>query len=242
MRRVRIALLIGIVIKAAVVGGWWWTGLAAARSESGSEPAAPAGMPADLFAYSTDNGVPFATAGLHGLSQLNVWWLRLGIQHQSILPAYAQQNGSHERMHKTLKREALRPPRAHVVAQQRAFNAFRRRYNEERPHDALSGRPPAVLYRPSARPYTGTLPPIDYPGHFIVKRVTDTPGRSSSAGSANSSSSPRRSSSIPWASRRSMTGSGRSTSARCGSGTSTNATTFFTPSRLLKKASLTALA
>src|SRR4029077_11505011 len=69
-------------------------------------------------AIRTDNGVPFATAGLHGLSQLNVWWLRLGIQHQRILPAHPQQNGAHERMHKTLKRDALRPPRAHIVAQQ----------------------------------------------------------------------------------------------------------------------------
>jgi len=123
-------------------------------------------------AIRSDNGAPFATAGLHGLSQLNVWWLRLGIQHQRILPAHPQQNGAHERMHKTLKRDALQPPRAHVVAQQRAFNTFRRLFNEERPHQALHGRPPAALYRPSPRPYTGRLPPLEYPGHFIVKRVT----------------------------------------------------------------------
>jgi putative transposase len=123
-------------------------------------------------AIRSDNGAPFATAGLHGLSQLNVWWLRLGIQHQRILPAHPQQNGAHERMHKTLKRDALQPPRAHVAAQQRAFNTFRRLFNEERPHQALHGRPPAALYRPSPRPYTGRLPPLEYPGHFIVKRVT----------------------------------------------------------------------
>ena len=123
-------------------------------------------------AIRSDNGAPFATAGLHGLSQLNVWWLRLGIQHQRILPAHPQQNGAHERMHKTLKRDALQPPRAHIAAQQRAFNTFRRLFNEERPHQALHGRPPAALYRPSPRPYTGRLPPLEYPGHFIVKRVT----------------------------------------------------------------------
>src|SRR3989454_6803357 len=123
-------------------------------------------------AIRTDNGVPFATTGIHGLSQLNVWWLRLGIQHQRILPASPHQNGAHERMHKTLKGDAIRPPRPNLTTQQRAFNAFRHLYNEERPHEAL-GRPPAALYRPSAREYVGALPPVQYPGHFIVKRVTN---------------------------------------------------------------------
>jgi putative transposase len=124
-------------------------------------------------AIRTDNGVPFATTGIHGLSQLNVWWLRLGIQHQRILPAQPQQNGAHERMHKTLKGEAIRPPRATLAAQQRAFNDVRRLYNDERPHQALQGRTPASLYRPSPREYPGALPPLEYPGHFIVKRVTN---------------------------------------------------------------------
>jgi len=124
-------------------------------------------------AIRTDNGVPFATTGIHGLSQLNVWWIRLGIQHQRILPAHPQQNGAHERMHKTLKGEAIRPPRATLAAQQRKFTRFRHEYNEERPHQTLCGRTPASLYRPSPRPYTGGLPPIEYPGHFIVKRVTN---------------------------------------------------------------------
>src|SRR5437879_4500250 len=124
-------------------------------------------------AIRTDNGVPFATTGIHGLSQLNVWWLRLGIQHQRILPAHPQQNGAHERMHKTLKGEACRPPHSRLATQQRAFNAFRRLYNEERPHEALHDRPPATLYRPSPRAYSGTLPPVEYPGHFLVKRVTN---------------------------------------------------------------------
>jgi transposase InsO family protein len=124
-------------------------------------------------AIRTDNGAPFATIGLHGLSQLNVWWLRLGIQHQRIRPAHPQQNGAHERMHKTLKAEATRPPRVHLSAQQRAFNTFRRVYNDERPHQTLGGRTPAALYRRSPRRYTGGLPPLEYPGHFVVKRVTD---------------------------------------------------------------------
>jgi transposase InsO family protein len=124
-------------------------------------------------AIRTDNGVPFATTGIHGLSQLNVWWMRLGIQHQRILPGQPQQNGAHERMHKTLKADAIRPPRATIVAQQRAFNDFRRQYNEERPHQHLRGRTPASCYRPSPRSYDARLFPIEYPGHFLVKRITN---------------------------------------------------------------------
>ena len=124
-------------------------------------------------AIRTDNGVPFATRGIHGLSQLNVWWLRLGIQHQRIRPASPQENGAHERMHKTLKAGACRPPRATLAAQQRRFNAFRTEYNEERPHEFLNGRPPGALYVASPREYPETLPPLEYPGHFLVKPVTN---------------------------------------------------------------------
>jgi transposase InsO family protein len=124
-------------------------------------------------AIRTDNGVPFATVGIHGLSQLNVWWIRLGIQHQRILPASPQQNGAHERMHRTLKAATARPPKDHLVAQQRAFNRFRALYNDERPHQFLGGRTPGSLYQPSPRRYTGGLPPIEYPGHYIPKRVTN---------------------------------------------------------------------
>ena len=128
------------------------------------------GLPA---AIRTDNGVPFATTGLHGLSQLNVWWLRLGIQHQRIRPASPQENGAHERMHKTLKAEATRPPRGNLAAQQRAFAAFRAEFNAERPHSALGGATPAARYAPSPRPYPTRLPALEYPGHFTVKRVTN---------------------------------------------------------------------
>jgi putative transposase len=128
------------------------------------------GLPA---AIRTDNGVPFATTGIHGLSQLNVWWMRLGIQHQRIRPASPQENGAHERMHKTLKAEATRPPRASLALQQRAFTAFRAEFNTERPHSALAGDPPAARYTPSPRRYPEQLPPLEYPGHFVVKRVTN---------------------------------------------------------------------
>jgi putative transposase len=90
-------------------------------------------------AIRTDNGVPFASCGIHGLSQLNVWWMRLGIQHQRIHPASPQENGAHERLHRTLKAGAGRPPRATLAAQQRAFNRFRALYHDERPTDADQG-------------------------------------------------------------------------------------------------------
>lgn len=128
------------------------------------------GLPA---AIRTDNGVPFATSGIHGLSRLNVWWLHLGIQHQRIRPASPQENGAHERMHRTLKAEAIRPPRATLAAQQRAFHRFRREYNEERPHEYLKGKTPASRYRESPRVYPEQLPPIEYPGHDIVKKVNN---------------------------------------------------------------------
>jgi len=124
-------------------------------------------------AIRSDNGAPFASTGIHGLSRLNVWWLQLGITHQRITPGSPQQNGAHERMHKTLKRGACRPPRATLGTQQRAFNRFRQEYNEERPHQFLRGRTPSALYRVSPRAYTGLLPALEYPSHLLVKRVTN---------------------------------------------------------------------
>jgi putative transposase len=123
-------------------------------------------------AIRTDNGVPFATRGLHGLSQLNVWWMRLGITHQRIRPARPQENECHERMHKTLKYEATRPPERTRVAQQRRFQAFRTEYNTERPHEALGGKPPGSCYTSSPRAYPARLSALEYPGHFLVKPVT----------------------------------------------------------------------
>jgi transposase InsO family protein len=121
-------------------------------------------------AIRTDNGVPFASTGLHGLAPLNVWWMQLGIVHQRIRPGRPQANGTHERMHRELKRETL-PAAATARAQQRRFDRFRRRYNEERPHEALGNRRPASLWGPSNRPYpTRVLPPV-YPAHCEVRRV-----------------------------------------------------------------------
>jgi putative transposase len=125
------------------------------------------------LAIRTDNGVPFANTGLHGLTQLSVWWLRLGIQHQRIRPASPQENDAHERMHRTLKAETTRPPAADRARQQLAFAAFRREYNHERPHAALAGDPPAARYAHSPRAYPATFPPLEYPGHYLVKRVTN---------------------------------------------------------------------
>jgi transposase InsO family protein len=124
-------------------------------------------------AIRTDNGVPFASVGLQGLTPLNAWWMRLGIVHQRILPAHPQQNGAHERMHRTLKAEATRPPRSSRVTQQRAFDLFRQEYNHERPHDSLNGKTPASLYRPSPRLYPERLGPIEYPGHYEVRFVNN---------------------------------------------------------------------
>lgn len=109
---------------------------------------------------------------MHGLSALSVWWIRLGIQPQRILPGQPQQNGAHERMHRTLKREAIRPARATLRGQQRAFDHFRVEHNDVRPHQHLRGATPGARYRPSARPYPSVLPAITYPSHFTVKEVT----------------------------------------------------------------------
>ena len=114
-------------------------------------------------AIRTDNGVPFAgPTALYRLSKLAVWWLRLGIQIERIQPGHPQQNGRHERMHRTLKAEATKPAAANVLQQQARFDAFVTRYNQERPHQALSMNVPAALYTRSARVYRG-LEDLTYP-------------------------------------------------------------------------------
>jgi putative transposase len=124
-------------------------------------------------AIRTDNGVPFATSALHGLSHLNVWWMRLGIVHQRIHPGQPQENGAHERMHRTMKRRAIKPVQRTCAGQQKQFDAFRLEYNTERPHEALGQETPGSVYRGSARPYPTRLPVPEYPRHFLVKHVTD---------------------------------------------------------------------
>jgi transposase InsO family protein len=116
-------------------------------------------------AIRSDNGVPFASPNaLFNLSKLSVWWLRLGIAIERIKPGQPQQNGRHERMHLTLKKEATRPPGMNSLQQQARFDAFVREFNAERPHEALAMKCPAEVYRPSPRPYDG-LPEIAYPMH-----------------------------------------------------------------------------
>ncbi len=123
-------------------------------------------------AIRTDNGVPFACArAIFGLSKLSVWWLRLGIDIERIKPGHPQQNGRHERMHLTLKKEATHPAARNLLQQQGRFDDFVEEFNRERPHQALAMRCPAELYVRSARPYCG-LEPIDYPFHDRTLTVT----------------------------------------------------------------------
>lgn len=119
-----------------------------------------------------DNGVPFAAIQApRRLSRLSAWWVRLGIRPIFIQPGRPDQNGSHERMHKTLKAETARPPRRSFDAQQSRFDHFRVEYNTERPHEALEMDRPAEHYEPSPRPYPEALPDVEYPGHYEVRRV-----------------------------------------------------------------------
>ena len=124
----------------------------------------------------TDNGVPFATTALGRLSTLSVWWIRLGILPELIAPASPQQNGRHERMHRTLKAEATRPPSGNLQAQQVRFNRFRHEYNDDRPHEALDQETPGSVYQPSPRALPRTLAPLEYPGHFEVRLVSRNSG------------------------------------------------------------------
>ena len=121
----------------------------------------------------TDNGVPFATNTLGRLSSLSAWFVQMGIIPELIEPGKPQQNGSHERMHKTLKAEATKPPSNSRRAQQLRFDLFREEYNNERPHEALNQETPASLYKPSARPMPEKLAPFEYPGHFEVRLVSN---------------------------------------------------------------------
>jgi len=124
-------------------------------------------------AIRSDNGVPFASPnGLFNLSKLSVWWLRLGISIERIRPGHPQQNGRHERMHLTLKKEATRPAGANTLQQQAKFDAFVEEFNLERPHEALDMKCPAEVYTASVRPYHG-IPDPYYPFHDKTVVVTN---------------------------------------------------------------------
>lgn len=120
----------------------------------------------------TDNGIPFSSAqAVGGLSQLAVWWIRLGIRLERTRRRHPEDNGAHERMHRTLKAEATKPARMTPQLQQKAFDRFRREYNQERPHEALGQKPPASLYRLSPRNLPHRLPELVYPESFQRRRI-----------------------------------------------------------------------
>jgi putative transposase len=124
-------------------------------------------------AIRSDNGVPFASPNsLFGLSKLSVWWLRLGIEIERIKPGNPQQNGRHERMHLTLKKEATKPAAKNLLQQQGRFDEFIQYYNWDRPHQAIGMKYPAELYAKSARPYRG-IGELHYPFHDRTVMVTN---------------------------------------------------------------------
>src|SRR3990172_6052004 len=126
------------------------------------------GMPE---AIRTDHGAPFASPAVAGLSRLAVWWIKLGIVPERIQAGHPEQNGRHERMHRTLKQEAAQPPSANRRSQQRALDRFRQEYNEVRPHEALGMRTPAAVYEPSVRQFPARLPEPEYSASMLVRSV-----------------------------------------------------------------------
>jgi len=120
----------------------------------------------------TDNGVPFASNALARLSQLSVWFIKLGIYPELIEPGKPQQNDVHERMHRTLKQDATIPPGSSMRGQQRKFDRFRKEFNEERPHEALEMKRPSWVYERSQRSMPEKIETYEYPGHFLVRRVS----------------------------------------------------------------------
>jgi len=122
-------------------------------------------------AIRTDNGAPFASIGLGGLSKLSVWFIKLGIKPERIAPGHPEQNGRHERMHRSLKEAVAKPPKDDIKEQQKAFGRFTKEYNLDRPHEALGQKTPASFYRPSLRPYPVKVPEVEYHGDVIVRQV-----------------------------------------------------------------------
>jgi putative transposase len=125
-------------------------------------------------AIRSDNGTPFGSTGAGGLSTLSVWWLKLGIEPRYIPPASPQDNGRHERMHRTLKAETSKPPAETAAEQQRRFDAFRRHFNEQRPHEALDQRPPIKFWHAPSRTLPGRLDDPWYDAGHEVRRVRPT--------------------------------------------------------------------
>lgn len=125
-------------------------------------------------AIRSDNGSPFSTGAIHGLSKLNAWWMRYGIQHQRINPGSPQENGAHERMHRTLKEACCLRPAKTLEAQQEAFDAFLEIFNNERPHEALDFQTPSKVYANSDKVFPKRKPKPDYAPHWIIKKITNS--------------------------------------------------------------------
>lgn len=123
----------------------------------------------------SDNGTPFSARTINGWSKLSVWWLRLGIKLERIEPGHPEQNGRHERIHWTLKNEAIRPASPNIFHQQSRFDSFRHEYNYYRPHEALKMKFPSSVYKKSAKRYPKNLPQLEYPLHDLV-RIVDSSG------------------------------------------------------------------
>lgn len=128
------------------------------------------GVPA---AMRTDNGEPFASTGVGGLSRLSVWWIQLGIRPERIPRGKPQHNGRHERMHRTLKAATAAPPAANLRQQQQRFDEFRNEYNQQRPHEALRMRVPDELYRPSQWGYPSRLAEPEYGNGWEIRQVME---------------------------------------------------------------------
>lgn len=122
-------------------------------------------------AIRTDNGPPFASVALGGLSQLAVWLIKLGIRPERIETGHPEQNGRHERMHRTLKEETTMPPQEDLRKQQQSFDRFAQEYNHRRPHEALGQKPPASVYEPSSTVYPDKIPEVEYDSSFAVRQV-----------------------------------------------------------------------
>jgi transposase InsO family protein len=129
------------------------------------------GMPARIR---TDNGAPFAGTGLLGLSKLSLGWMKMGIVHERIQPGRPQQNGRHERMHRTLKEDTTNPVAITLRLQQKKFDRFRQIFNHERPHEALDNLTPGSLYEPSSVMLHRTLIEYVYPAGFVTRRVNNS--------------------------------------------------------------------
>jgi len=124
-------------------------------------------------AIRTDNGAPFASVALAGLSALAVWWIKLGIWPERIDPGKPQQNGRHERMHRTLRESTAAPPSSSLRRQQQAFDQFREEYNHQRPHQALAMQTPSDFYQPSCRSYPNRVKTPEYPAGLIARGVAE---------------------------------------------------------------------